>query len=97
MTPNHLATYSGIHLRSCFRFAFGLQTAGYVVEVRCGETAGGFPEKGFFPRRWLARIALAVAFFPGSDLQSLEVLPKSVANQRGTIAFGPAGGSIRRL
>src|SRR5258708_7370511 len=51
MAPNHLASNGGTHLRGRFRFAFGPQTAGDVVEIGFRETAGGTQQNstpGFF-------------------------------------------------
>jgi hypothetical protein len=41
MTPDHPALNRGMHLRERFRFAFGPQTAGDLVETGFGEPAGG--------------------------------------------------------
>ncbi len=40
MTPNHLASDGGTHLRGRFRFAFGPKTAGDVVQIGFGKTPG---------------------------------------------------------
>jgi len=61
MTPHHLASNGGTHLRGRFRLAFGPQTASDLVEIGFGETASGtqqYPIASFFDgelRAWAPR------------------------------------------
>jgi hypothetical protein len=58
MTPHYLPSNSSTHLRGRFRFPFGPQTAGDIVEIGYGETHSGTQQNaiaGFFDSELSAR------------------------------------------